>query len=79
MPGNEYPKVAIVDSGVSSDNHHLKPWVEDVDNYVIETNQNNYHGDFVAGIINYGHILNENFLTNVVDSGVKILDGYSTS
>ncbi|KQL52186.1 hypothetical protein AN964_00600 [Heyndrickxia shackletonii] len=73
LPGNEYPKVAIVDSGVSSDNHHLKPWVEDVDNYVIETNQNNYHGDFVAGIINYGHILNEN-LTNVVDSGVKILD-----
>lgn len=68
-----YPKIAVVDSGVSKDNQYLSPWIEDVDNYVVESNQNNYHGNFIAGLINYGHLLNTN-LENVVDSGVKILD-----
>lgn len=71
--GQDYPRVAIVDSGISKDNLHLNPWIEDVDTYVIEGNQNNYHGDFVAGMLNYGHILNQN-IVNVVDTGVKILD-----
>jgi serine protease AprX len=71
--GQVYPRVAIVDSGIGSNNLYLKDWIEDVDNYVIESNQDNYHGNFVAGIINYGHILNEN-IYNVVDTGVMLLD-----
>jgi len=73
IEGQNYPKVAIVDSGIEKDNEYLKPWVENVDNYVIESNQDNYHGAFVAGIINYGHLLNQD-ITNVVDTGVKLLD-----
>ncbi|WP_146550779.1 S8 family peptidase [Rummeliibacillus suwonensis] len=73
IAGQEYPRIAIVDSGIGKENPYLQPWVEAVDNYVIEGNQDNYHGEFIAGIINYGHILNEN-IKNVVDSGVKLLD-----
>jgi len=73
IEGQDYPKVAIVDSGINKNNQHLQPWVEDTDIYVIESNQDNYHGEFVAGIINYGHVLNNN-LCNIMDSGVKILD-----
>lgn len=71
--GQEYPRIAIVDSGIGKGNKYLQPWIEDVDNYVIESNQDNYHGEFIAGIINYGHVLNKN-INNVVDSGVKLLD-----
>lgn len=73
IDGQEYPRIAIVDSGIGKANPYLQPWIEDVDNYVIESNQDNYHGEFIAGIINYGHVLNKN-MNNVVDSGVKLLD-----
>lgn len=69
----EYPKVAIVDSGISEENRLIQPWVLDRDNYVIKKNQNNYHGDFVSGILNYGFAINDN-IKNLVDTGVRILD-----
>jgi hypothetical protein len=75
MPNKKekYPRVAIVDSGISEDNKFIQPWVIDTDNYVIKKNQDNYHGNFVSGILNYGFAINPN-MKNAVDTGVKILD-----
>lgn len=66
-----YPKVAVVDSGISS--VHLQPWVEDVVQFVPDSRQNNYHGNFVGGMLVYGPTLNQG-LSDAVDSGIKILD-----
>lgn len=70
--GKSYPKVAIVDSGISEKNDHLVPWVTK-ESFVPKNRQNNYHGDFVAGLMVYGHIANPE-IQNIVDSGVHILD-----
>ncbi|RCX10432.1 subtilase family protein [Anaerobacterium chartisolvens] len=71
--GVSYPKVAIVDSGISPDNIYLKPWVTQQESFVLQDRQNNYHGDFIGGLLVYGHIINPE-LKEIVDSGVKILD-----
>jgi serine protease AprX len=72
-PAQSYPRVAVVDSGISNDNRHLKPWIEDVVQFVPDNRQDNYHGNFVGGLLIYGPTLNPG-LSNVVDTGVKILD-----
>lgn len=71
--GQNYPVVAVVDSGISPNNYHLRSWIADEDPYVIPSNQDNYHGNFVVGMMNYGHLVNPT-LTNIVDTGVKVLD-----
>ncbi|MCW3792644.1 S8 family peptidase [Paenibacillus sp. LS1] len=71
--GKSYPKVAIVDSGIGKDNNHISPWVEERDIYVPFNRQDNYHGEFVGGLLLYAHHANPT-LKNIVDTGVKILD-----
>lgn|GEM_PF-673690 len=69
----EYPKVAIVDSGISVNNQHLVPWIHAKEIFVSPNRQDNYHGEFVGGMLVYGHLANPN-IRGIVDSGVKILD-----
>lgn len=71
--GKSYPRVVIVDSGISTNNEHLNPWIDGRETFVPFNRQNNYHGDFVGGMLVYGHVTNPN-MTNIVDTGVKILD-----
>ncbi len=70
---NRYPKVALVDSGISSRNNYLTPWISDQEIFISENNQSNYHAEFIGGLLIYGHMINDR-LSNVVDSGFKILD-----
>ncbi|GIO33523.1 hypothetical protein J2TS6_46640 [Paenibacillus albilobatus] len=69
----DYPRVAIVDSGISVNNKHLAAWIEAQETFVPPNRQNNYHGEFVGGILVYGHLANPN-IQELIDSGVKILD-----
>ncbi|WP_158454079.1 S8 family peptidase [Paenibacillus durus] len=71
--GKTYPKVALVDSGIGSSNAHLAPWIESEEVYVPFNRQDNYHGEFVGGLLIYAHLANP-FLKDVVDTGVKVLD-----
>ncbi|WP_145151798.1 S8 family peptidase [Paenibacillus xylanexedens] len=71
--GKTYPKVAIVDSGIGQHNNHISPWVEERDIYVPFNRQDNYHGEFVGGMLLYAHSANPT-LKNIVDTGVNILD-----
>jgi serine protease AprX len=68
-----YPKVALVDTGISRNNTYLNPWVTNRDHYIPETRQDNYHGNFIGGLLIYGHLLNRD-IQNIVDSGIAILD-----
>lgn len=56
--GVDYPVVGILDTGIY-DVDHLKPWKEEKEhtNYP-EEYQDNSHGTFVAGIVEYGDELN---------------------
>lgn len=68
-----YPKVALVDSGIGANNKHMSPWIDATEPYVPSNRQDNYHGEFVGGLLIYGHVANP-FLKEIVDTGVKILD-----
>ncbi|MCP1136293.1 S8 family peptidase [Paenibacillus polysaccharolyticus] len=68
-----YPRVAIVDSGIGKENNHITPWVEEREIFVPFNRQDNYHGEFVGGMLVYAHNANPT-LKNIVDTGVKILD-----
>lgn len=59
-----YPKVGIMDSGVSA-NNYLASWVSNEDNIsgLLETDQAPRHGSMVASVINYGDMLEEKELT----------------
>ena len=54
----EYPKVAVVDTGISTNNPFLAPWIIDRIPLVPEPYQNNKHGSFVAGLLVMGTQLN---------------------
>ena len=56
--GVDYPIIGIIDSGISKNNKYLEPWVYKREIYVGEEFQNNDHGTFVAGIVEFGNILN---------------------
>lgn len=71
--GIDYPKIALVDSGISTDNKYLKEWVEDRIEFIKKTDENNEHADFIGGLLLYGKKLNSN-LDECVENGVKILD-----
>lgn len=58
VDGKEYPIVGLIDSGVSKNNPYLMPWIYDKVEYVTPEYQNNEHGTFVAGVIEYGNLLN---------------------
>ncbi|MEE3809533.1 S8 family peptidase [Lysinibacillus fusiformis] len=74
-PNNDktYPKLAIIDSGIAKSNPYFHDWVEAEYSTVATEYQDNYHGEFVAGMTIYSNSLNPN-ITNNVDTGVKILN-----
>lgn len=55
--GEEYPKIAVVDSGIP-EKHPLNSWVIDRVSYVPKNYQNNFHGSFVGGLACMGDKLN---------------------
>lgn len=69
----DYPKIALVDSGISIDNNHLKKWVTERIEFIGQEEECNEHADFIGGLLIYGKGLNDK-LENCVESGVKILD-----
>jgi serine protease AprX len=59
QPGVDYPIIGVVDSGIKSGHKYLEPWIYKREVFVPEEYQNNGHGTFVAGVLEYGHILND--------------------
>lgn len=72
VEGVEYPVVGVLDTGISN-NVFLKSWKieKHFENYP-EVYQNNSHGTFVSGIIEYGDELNGTSNTSL--EGVKLFD-----
>ena len=56
--GVEYPKVGVIDSGISKDHPTLNPWIIERTIYDPDVYQNNFHGSFVAGLVCMGSHLN---------------------
>lgn len=56
--GEEYPIVGIIDSGVVPGHPQLEPWIFAREQFVPEEYRNYAHGTFVAGMLEYGNILN---------------------
>lgn len=65
-----YPKVAIVDGGVSS---ILGPWIEDKLGYLSSDDKDEDHGTFIGGLLVSGSSLNGTSVCKEVD-GCKIID-----
>ncbi len=57
-PGETYPVVGIVDSGVNPDDPLLNPWMVARETYVPAQYRDYHHGSFVAGLIVNGRRLN---------------------
>jgi len=55
---SDYPIIAVVDSGVSSQIPVLEEWVYKRERHVSPAEENNYHGTFVAALITWGDVLN---------------------
>lgn len=53
--GRKYPKICIVDGGVSS---NLNSWIEDSWNYISPSDKDEEHGTFIAGLLVVGNNLN---------------------
>ncbi|KJS17904.1 MAG: hypothetical protein VR69_03100, partial [Peptococcaceae bacterium BRH_c4b] len=70
-PDSEYPTIGVVDSGIKPGHKYLEPWIYKREVFVPDKYQNNYHGTFVAGVLQFGHIING---FNSRDSMFKILD-----
>lgn len=56
--GEDYPIIGIIDSGIMPGHKYLEPWIYKREVFVGEDYRNYEHGTFVAGIIEYGNILN---------------------
>jgi Subtilase family len=65
-----YPKVAIVDGGVSD---VIGPWLEKRFDYVADADKNTMHGTFIAGLLVAGAKMNSNVVCPEFD-GCKIID-----
>jgi len=63
LTGEEYPIIGIIDSGIMPDHKYLTPWIYKREIFVSKEYINYEHGTFVAGIIEYGNILNMNAQT----------------
>ncbi|WP_446788191.1 S8 family serine peptidase [Macellibacteroides fermentans] len=66
----DYPIIGIIDSGIIPKHAFLEPWIYGREIFVPEEYINYEHGTFVAGIIEYGNILN----FNAPQQHYKILD-----
>ncbi|HQJ90427.1 MAG TPA: S8 family peptidase [Paludibacteraceae bacterium] len=56
--GEEYPIIGIIDSGIIPEHKYLEPWIYKREVFVAQDYLNYEHGTFVAGIIQYGDLLN---------------------
>jgi len=56
--GEEYPIIGIIDSGIMPGHKYLEPWIYKREVFVAQDYRNYEHGTFVAGIIQYGNLLN---------------------
>lgn len=56
--GKDYPIIGIIDSGIKKGHKYLEKWIYAREEFVPNQFQNNTHGTFVAGVLEYGHILN---------------------
>lgn len=59
VDGEVYPIIGVIDSGIMPKHKYLEPWIYKREIFVPEQYRNYEHGTFVAGIIEYGAILNE--------------------
>ena len=59
MDGEEYPIIGVIDSGIMPGHRYLEPWIYKREIFVAEEYRNYEHGTFVAGMIEYGSILND--------------------
>ena len=66
----QYPKIAIVDSGVSD---AIGPWLEKRFDYIADGDKNTYHGTFIAGLLVAGAKMNSEAVSPEFD-GCKIID-----
>ncbi|NLB76448.1 MAG: S8 family peptidase [Crenarchaeota archaeon] len=58
VSGEDYPIIGIIDSGIMPGHKFLEPWIYKREVFVAESYRNYEHGTFVAGIVQYGNILN---------------------
>ena len=73
-PSVTYPLVGIIDSGTDPNNERLQAWVERRDTQdVPESDQDNRHGSFVAGLIANGKALNHENV-EFPDCQAKVVD-----
>jgi hypothetical protein len=68
--GKSYPKIAIVDGGVSD---AVGPWLEKKLDYIADSDKNTYHGTFIAGLLIAGAKMNTTAVCPEFD-GCKIID-----
>lgn len=70
IKGASYPKVAIVDGGVSD---VIGPWLEKRFDYIADSDKNTHHGTFIAGLLVAGAKMNTNAVCPELD-GCRIID-----
>jgi serine protease AprX len=58
QPGQDYPTVGIVDTGISPSCPAIRPWIVAREDYVASREHNHDHGTFVAGILLFGPAIN---------------------
>lgn len=68
--GKSYPKIAIVDGGVSD---AIGPWLEKKFDYIADNDKNTNHGTFIAGLLIAGAQMNTTAVCPEFD-GCKIID-----
>jgi serine protease AprX len=68
-----FPIVAVVDSGVTESVLPLQTWIYGKERFVAQSEENTYHGTFVAGLLVWGHLLNGN-TPEVGEHPCRILD-----
>lgn len=66
IPGDEYPVVGVIDSGIADSCGPLQPWIIGREVLVAEEEQNREHGTFVAGLVVLAQDIN---VPGVADSG----------
>jgi len=69
---HDYPIVAVVDSGVTSDNPLLNQWIFARERFVASKEENTGHGTFVAGLLIWSHVLNNH--PEIGEHPTRILD-----